>query len=305
MNFLLDAGLAKTLNWLRSNRREFALDHAEGGVDTILLLKPFSEFVLTLRVLTLLGYEVSEHIEWAWQELNQGNDLIDILVARPDLADLVALYANFHEFGYRNARLMGLLAHTKSLDSTKSLEMSAWSRISLEYNFERLQLGKVGEEVMNRSWLGRLPEPWVISDAIAYAVTHEVFYLTDFGTKTNSLGKAALMYLKLWLPVWTRCFMEERNCDIVGELLMAAFCVRYLSWTGQPLLWLTKVQLDSGAFSGPTGAGRVLISSECSPERREFLCSYHTTLVGLMTMAMFRVARTSPGATKSESDAHP
>jgi hypothetical protein len=109
------------------------------------------------------------------------------------------------------------------------------------------------------------------------------------------------------LPVLTlplHCFAvqksldEERNCDIVGELLMAAFCVRYLSWTGQPLLWLTKAQLDSGAFSGPTGAGRVLISSKCLPERREFLCSYHTTLVGLMTMAMFRVARTSPVATK-------
>ena len=283
----LKSGLDRSLQWLAVNRHEFAFTQDTNWHEQIFLMKPFAEFVLALRVLNRLGHDVADHVKWAWELTRNGDYLLDVLVARPDLASLAGLYASFHEFGYRNSRLRAWLTHLESMTSINAAESSLWSRIADKYNFQRLGLGEPPDQLMSQSWLESDPEPWTISDASAYSVTHEVFYITDFGCRADSLSVKATELLNLWLPVWVRCFADEQNWDIVGELLMVAICIKDSSWTGQLLLQMLKTQSEDGMFSGPAGAGRGLVNPTNSPARQRFLSNYHTTIVGSMALAMY------------------
>jgi hypothetical protein len=283
----LATALQRGLNWLTENRDEFKFTHGKTGVDQVLLLKPFSEFVLSLCILNRLGQDVLKHIQWSWDQLHKGDYLVDLLVARPDLADLAGLYANYYECGFQSDRLLRLISHIRQLKSTNAKESSLWSRIALEYNYQRLGLTTLDNNLMNQSWIESNPEPWTISDSTAYAVTHEVFYMTDFGSKPDALSENVRAILDLWLPAWVRCFIDEGNWDIVSELLMVAACMGSNSWTNAPLTRLIEIQSAAGAFPAPVGAGRPLIDSKSSSQRQHFLSTYHTTLVGLMTLAIF------------------
>lgn len=283
---LVQDGLLRSLGWLDANRDSFSLNLAEHGIDRLLLLKPLSELVLTLRILHREAHDVREHLDWCWSQVCNGSYLVDLLVVRPDMADLSSLYANFVECGYSNERLIEALAYIKSLNSTNAFEMPLWSRIGREYNFYRLGIAAPPIAFTQASWIASTPEPWTISDASAYAVTHEVFYGTDFGRSLNVIDHQQSTFLELWLPVWLQCFADEQNWDLVGELLMVARFLKH-SYNVTPILRMfLGAQAEDGSFPPPCGAGRMLIGNANSV-RRTFLSHYHTALVGLMTTCIY------------------
>lgn len=52
-----------------------------------------------------------------------------------------------------------------------------------------------------------------------YALTHDVFHLTDWGHRSEGLPEHLADYLGTWLPAWVETWLEERHWDLTGELL--------------------------------------------------------------------------------------
>lgn len=126
-----------------------------------------------------------------------------------------------------------------------------------------------------------------MSDDVAYAVTHDVFYLTDFGQRTDGIGDEETGYLRRWLPVWVRLFSRAPNLDVVAEWLMVDACL-----AGPPRLdlfaELIAGQREDGLIPSPVGAGAALLEHErtTGDARTEFLSNYHTCIVGLLAGAL-------------------
>jgi len=252
------------------------------------MLKPFSEYLLVLDVLTrtkLYPDESRASMEWAWDVTMQGDDLLTFILARPDLADLAGACSVLLSAGFQNERLVSGLRTIISLSSSLSFEGTPWRRCAQQYALRRLGL-YTGAIAMQGTWLAAMPEPWTICDASAYAVTHEVLYVTDFGAQRTALGFEIIEYLKLWLPSWTTFFIEESNWDLAAEFLTAGLCVGAEEWVAATVPALISQQHGDGMYSSPRGAGVYLFRGEDDLETRRFLANYHTSLVALLCLAM-------------------
>jgi hypothetical protein len=280
------------LGWIDSQRPYFGL-----GPDVswrfdkrdVAKLKPISELALTLDVLDRCGIclpALNNLAEWIWDEIDKGRLLTSLLLARPDFVPCCSLVASMAQLGYRRDALATVLKMVAALDMTSVLPLPPWARLALRYNLGRLGLTQPQSVSDLQLYVLSRPEPWIMSAEIAYAITHEVFYLTDFGFV--SLDAPTISYLKCWLPYWARAFLDECNDDVLGEFAMCWTTVA--EWpecfTDGPLPTVLSHQRDDGAVPGPPGAGTVLTASDDSPERREFLATYHTTLVAIMACAL-------------------
>ena len=285
----IELAFQKSLNWLSAHHQNFSFRYEGENRDQLLLLKPFAEYLLTIDVLRSVGVSepfLADNMTEAWLETKEGEILLELLTARPDMVDIAGIYANFKRWGFSNVRLERWLAKLWDLESTRSLEMPIWRRIAHFYSFSRLGLTKFNQQLVADSWVASIPEPWTISDATAYAITHEVFYITDFGKLPNQIAPSIRDYIRLWLPAWTRAFIAESNWDLTAELVMVAACLRDTDWVETPLLRLVRSQMDDGFYPAPQGAGRQLVRQHHTPNRMNFVTNYHTSLVGLLATAL-------------------
>lgn len=97
-----------------------------------------------------------------------------------------------------------------------------------------------------------------MQEGSAYAVTHEVFYLTDFGKKTDTIPGDVAAYISLWIPVWIEIFGEQGNFDLAGELLLSLLYLRCYDEIGPGVSAMLDAQSADGSTPGPIGAGRAL-----------------------------------------------
>ncbi|QKK01291.1 MAG: hypothetical protein HND55_00710 [Pseudomonadota bacterium] len=259
---------------------------------TLGALKPLGELVLTFEIFHSYGYrkgECERFISRAWDAVSDGEVLLNALAARPDLIVLSSLYANFKEFGCTNDRLEKLVLHLISTDSCKGLEFPYWRKLDLLHAAESLGINSMPEVADKDCWFYKCPEPWVMSNDIAYAITHDVFYLSDFGRKgTDRFSKNSLEYLNVWVPAWLKIFADQENWDIVSELLMVSQCINKKQQEDSFYALLIGAQESDGLIPSPAGAGKQLLDFELNPDkhRKRFLSNYHTCLVAGMALAM-------------------
>jgi len=293
------------LAWVSDHLAEFAIDGDSAGTQPfsrtdVARIKPVSELALTVWVLKRCGIEVPvlDHLaDWAWRETGSGRQLVHLLLARNDFLPCCALYAPLYRLGYRSDALHAVLEMLARSDMATVLPLQPWSRLALAYNLWHLGLGSRPQARGRGLYVAARAEPWVVSGEVAYAITHEVFYLTDFGFRP--LGNSQVRtYLRTWVPYWAEVFVREGDDDVGGELAMVLGCIGAgLSLRrGHPLLSVLAHQRSDGSVRGPEGAGGYLRSDGDPPARREFLACYHTTLVALMAAALTLrlVARRKP-----------
>ncbi len=283
----LSAAAEAALSWAESHLEQFGIRaHARDDHERVLLLKPLSELALTA---SLLGREPGLRercrriVEWSWEETDRGACLLRITSARPELVESVGLYASAYSFGHRDDLLHDWFGHLARSALITGLEIPAWRSTALRHNLARLGLAEAPQVSAAGSWLGALPEPWTISDTTGYPMTHEVFYLTDFGARPQALSPDTVAYLAQWLPAWWRCVGDSGNHDLGAELVMVAACAAIPVADSALAELLARVRPD-GSVAGPPGAGGAL---PCPPEdgaRRVFLRDYHTTLVTLLAL---------------------
>ncbi|MEV8529919.1 DDE-type integrase/transposase/recombinase [Streptomyces sp. NPDC052000] len=73
--------------------------------------------------------------------------------------------------------------------------------------------------MIERTWLGGRPEPWMLDAANAYGVTHTVFHLTNWAADPDGLPEHLQEYLHRWLPAWVVCagVLDLDGDEVVGQ----------------------------------------------------------------------------------------
>jgi hypothetical protein len=282
------AAAERALGWVESHRAEFALPAGAIHESTLRALKPLGELVLIaeklVRAETGHSAQGREWLAWAWAELGGGDKLLHILAARPDLIILSTVYASFAQCGFVNPRLRDTIEGIYELDATQAIEFPNWRRLDVRHAMAALRGTRLGEDALAGSWLSFRPEPWLLNDDAAYAVTHEIFYATDYGLHPAGVAGELNDYLRIWLPVWLRIYERRSNFDLFAELLMCAGYLRFAGIYEAAIPRLLAEQASDGAFPGPVGSAANLITSSTPDARADFLRNYHTTLVSILAL---------------------
>lgn len=268
----------------------FSIKDIKNEEQLILLIKPIGEFVLIMELLKRWGIKreiAKDNLRWAWDEFGQGKLFYNILKKRPELIILSSIYPAFFKSGFNNEEAFNLIKHLLKLKGCHGYDLPMWRRLDLELTKVNLGLRSFDKKVLSQTYFGNFPEPWLISNNFAYAITHEVFYITDFGTEKNNLPKEFQDYLKLWIPSWIEIFIEDQNWDITAELIMIGFCIGIKDDLDKYIYKLASQQQPDGIIPSPKGGGEFLMEKRDSNRRKRFLKNYHTSLVSLMIFGAF------------------
>lgn len=256
--------------WIISNRHQFSHSLGKSPEEQLKLLKPIGELVLCCDV--MIRYKVLENearstLDWAWKELENGNFLLKALLSRPSLLMISSLYSTFHRNGYLNIPLRDLIAYHSTSSFTKSMQYPYWRRLDLELALFDMGLAESFKPKQDLTWSFHQPQPWMIDNDSAYALTHEIFYLTDFGRNKHLLLHETREYILSWLPAWLKLFLMDSNLDIYCELLMVSACIGKTEHFKEGSSILSREISVSGCIRGPKSGGKNLVSEETCKNR--------------------------------------
>lgn len=284
----MDEALNKSIGWIEDNIFHFKLNDNRYTDDLQITLKPFGELVLTLTLLKKHGINdkrIDNLLIWAWEELQNGKILMDLLIARNDLIVLTCIYVDFYHIGYKSEKLEFLIKYLSTINPTSHIENPYWRRLDIDYTLSKLGLKTFPKKPLKKSWLGKSLPPWMINNDLAYAITHEVFYVTDFGQLPNRIENEIRLYIEKWIFSWIEVFKLENNYDLVIEFAIVCICLNIeLPVTLYDEVYHT--QKNDGRFTGPKNAGANWLKPNDPKERIDFVSDYHTTLVGCIFLAM-------------------
>ena len=135
------------------------------------------------------------------------------------------------------------------------------------------------DETYLSTLLAQSPNVVELNDSDVYAITHALFYLTDFGQRpaTTSADVPAILEALLRLAI------AERNADLAGELLCCALPYG-LANTAAGWNLLATMQQPDGRLPGPPGV--VQPAPTDPPGYFAWKQAYHTTIVGVLASLM-------------------
>jgi hypothetical protein len=142
------------------------------------------------------------------------------------------------------------------------------------------------EDLYERTLLAQTPSAIYLTDMDVYAITHTLFYFTDFGRYATDTWDHLHLHAVQWtiktlLGVYTR----HQHWDLVAELLLCCHCLHWQPAVVFTLVWerLMAAQLSDGALPGPRYSATC--SAELAEKEKQDYCfeqNYHTTIVGAM-----------------------
>lgn len=127
--------------------------------------------------------------------------------------------------------------------------------------------------------LAQSPNVVELNDSDVYAITHALFYLTDFGQRPATTTAEVPGILEALL----RLAIAERNADLAGELLCCALPYG-LANTAAGWTLLADMQQPDGSLPGPAGVVRSAPTDP--PGYFAWKQAYHTTIVGVLASLM-------------------
>ncbi|MET7934190.1 hypothetical protein [Streptomyces sp. NPDC005322] len=149
-----------------------------------------------------------------------------------------------------------------------------------------------------------------LGDRDIYAITHTIFYATDFGLRVPQwptdfdLSRAVHLLEAL-------CLLCRRrgNADLVGELLCSLLCLGIRDSAEAERAWafLSEVQEPDGRVAGPEGIVHPGLEGR-DDEYRSWATAYHTTIVAALAGLLARsssVVRCRRPARPKAPDASP
>ncbi|MEU6084150.1 hypothetical protein [Streptomyces sp. NPDC047108] len=150
------------------------------------------------------------------------------------------------------------------------------------------------DDVLPFSLLCRRPNVVKLTDRDIYAVTHTVFYVTDFGLREPRWpdGFHAGEAVELVETLLTISQARE-NADLVGELLCCLLCfgIRDSEPAVRAREFLAAVQEPDGRVAGPSGIVHPAFA-EKDDGYRVWAEGYHTTIVAALAGLLDRSPRT-------------
>ncbi|MEU0664238.1 DUF6895 family protein [Streptomyces lavendulocolor] len=156
------------------------------------------------------------------------------------------------------------------------------------------------DSVLPFTLLRQNPNVLKLADRDIYAITHTLFYATDFGQREPAWPCGYNPGRTVELLEALLVLSEARgNADIVGELLCCLYCLGITDSEAADRAWafLEAVQEDNGRVNGPTGIIPPGLANE-NADFRHWAEGYHTTIVtalaGLLARSPRRLARPRP-----------
>lgn len=116
----------------------------------------------------------------------------------------------------------------------------------------------------------------------AYALTHTIFYRTDFGRQGDAFSGDVRTSIVASLERLCRYCLQVENLDILAECIL---CLSYLGCAAavvDPLTaWIASCQRPDGSWQGPAKMDDALESLGVPSTECHFYNDYHTTLLAL------------------------
>ncbi|MDT0346185.1 DUF6895 family protein [Streptomyces litchfieldiae] len=226
----------RALDWLYRNREHGSLppDTSAELADPDSVYKPLGESALAASLVLREGVAPPEGrraaralADFAWTQLRAGDLLYERQLRYPMMTDPLEIYTHFTRAGHRHTRLDALLTHLGGLAAHRGAEQMPNRRLAVANAARVAGLDRPTDwtTLIDATWLGQRPEPWVIDWMTAYCVTHTVFHATDWGGRPLGLPPDVRDYLTDWLPVWLDAWVEIQEWDLVAELLIVDACL--------------------------------------------------------------------------------
>lgn len=227
---------SRAMAWLHTHHRLGALpaDTTADLGDPDSVYKPLGETALAASLVLREAAAGStqlrmarELLDFCWQQLGAGDMLYERLLRYSMMTDPLETYAPFARSGLRHEALERLLAHTGGLRSVRGVEIMPNRRLAVANAARVVGLDRPDDwsALARATWLGGLPEPWLVDWMSAYCATHTVFHLTDWGARPAGLPADITAYMAAWLPVWIDIWAEIEQWDLVGELMLVGCCL--------------------------------------------------------------------------------
>jgi hypothetical protein len=153
-------------------------------------------------------------------------------------------------------------------------------------------------DVLPLTLLAGVPNSVELKDDDVYAVTHALFYVTDFGLRAAEWPRefdaadAASLVATL-----TRRSQSLGNADLTAELIASALCLGVTASPEMDSAWrfLRDAQQPDGRIAGPAGFVDEARAEELGgPAYRDWITSYHTTMVVALAALMSMRAQSEP-----------
>lgn len=216
--------------------------------------------------------------------------IIDGLMRRPHLWILYAgLYSTILDCGHNLEFFKVSLDKLANQNYLFAKELIPVKQIELSYIFNKIYSRESLSSLYSlysSSILFKNPSKLFLDKSDVYAMTHIIFYLTDFGFKTIEIPKNDLYNMRGAIQNWIEICLHDKDWDLLAELLICCNCIL---WFPQPLYsiswkYLLAAQTEDGFIPGPYFDKDKLLSLELNKkEKYLFELNYHTTL--LISMA--------------------
>lgn len=174
--------------------------------------------------------------------------------------------------------------------------MDLWQFLTL---VDRRPEWLTAEGVLKLSALAHSPSAFDCTLSEAYALTHDVLFLKNFGVEDPRFADAGPWIMDpLHSALMIARFMAEGNSDIVLELLMCLGMMDQLHGEDAKMVldWALSRNADQQFIVGPSFDPDAELAY--SGLDQEWVTNYHTTLVGLSTITLAKrghwAAQTSP-----------
>jgi hypothetical protein len=279
------------LAWASTHRADFALGEdalaADGQVNST--WKPLGELAQVCASVTRrtspadpLHTCASDLLAFAWRQTGEGELFLLLQRLEPFATYPLEVYAALAAAGFRHPAYEAATATVARTRGWQLTEQEPTRRLGVLKAEERggMHRDGPGEQVLRRTWLGGLPEPWTFERSAGYALTHVVFHLTDWGRAAGGVPSDLTAYLSDWLPAWLDTCLDARMWDLSCELLAVAASVPGLPDDAVPADAWERI----AAAQDATGA----LPEEGDPgdPAQYFTHHYHSTLMAAFAAAL-------------------
>ncbi|MCR8578289.1 DUF6895 family protein [Streptomyces sp. Isolate_219] len=245
-------------------------------------------------------------------------DQVEEIAARPSYRELIArdeaalllyagTYAALRLCGREDPDFRQLITQAAAGGYAAAFERVPYRQLDLLHTLELCDVPHTlpaVDDVLPFTLLCNRPNVLKLTDRDIYAITHTIFYATDFGLREprwpGDFDPAAVVELLEALLVLT---LGQQNADLVGELLCCLLCLGVRDSEEGRRAWefLTAVQEADGRVNGPPGVVHPGLA-DGDDAYRHWATGYHTTIVAALAALLDRspkvVRRPRPSAPK-------
>lgn len=297
----MSTSLEKAIHWVYRSRKYFSPFYADNDA---MGAKMFSELQLTLFLLNVNRHKLSDK---AISEVEKLSELSYEIISSPKYYELIfSCLSFFRLYGAGAIYYLGYAYDEVLFKTVKKAtpfvrynikELQNYSRMDLEHllmMFDSYVDGKVkydSTQLLQNSIIDSDLDIAFYSRLDEYSLTHSIFYVTDFGNNNIPVAVYKRIVYILQTMAYKNYFMND--LDLLGEYIMC-LCFMHCGNGCLKELYagLVSCQNRDGSFSGPSRDGLRKNSKGLKGlykrQKKIVLDNYHTTLVAIMAMVLYK-----------------